>query len=107
VGGAEAAPARGGLMLLRNNGQGAFTDVTKAAGLGVSGRAVAVVPIDFDNRRDVDIVALLERRPPRLFQNQRNQSFRDVAADTGLTSWRTEGATAIATCDLNKDGFAD
>ena len=44
---------------------------------------------------------------PSLFQNQRNESFRDVAADTGLASWRTEGAVAIATCDLNKDGFAD
>ena len=44
--------------LLRNNGNGTFADVTAAAGIADGGRQrpIAVVPTDFDNRRDVDLL---------------------------------------------------
>ncbi|MEJ7711845.1 MAG: VCBS repeat-containing protein [Pyrinomonadaceae bacterium] len=43
-------------MLLRNNGNGKFTDITEAAQLSAPGKTVSVVPSDYDNRRDVDLV---------------------------------------------------
>ncbi len=51
--------------------------------LGAAGAAVAVVPTDFDNRRDVDLFVLRCDRPV-LFKNMRDGSFEDVAAELGL-----------------------
>ncbi|HWS53657.1 MAG TPA: FG-GAP-like repeat-containing protein [Pyrinomonadaceae bacterium] len=91
-------------LLLRNNGDGTFADVSAAAKLG-SSRAVAVVPTDYDNRRDVDLLVVNHGSAPQLFRNLRDGSFRDVAAEVGL------GAAGPFTCaaagDVNKDGFTD
>ena len=45
-------------LLLRNNGDGTFLDISKAAGIDAAGNAVAVIPTDYDNRRDVDLLVL-------------------------------------------------
>ena len=98
-----AAPIR----LLRNNGNGTFTDVTRDAGLAVSdgdpSAPAAVVPTDFDNRRDVDLL-ILSGGTLHLFRNMRDGTFRDVAASVGLPQ---SGITAVAAADVNKDGFID
>ncbi|HVG34177.1 MAG TPA: FG-GAP-like repeat-containing protein [Pyrinomonadaceae bacterium] len=93
-------------MLLRNDGNGKFTDVTATAKLnGTPGHAVAVVPTDYDNRRDVDLLVLSFGKAPELYSNQRDGSFREVARDVGLAA---EGLwTCAAAGDLNKDGFTD
>lgn len=43
-------------ILLRNNGNGTFTDQTAAARLIYPTESAAVVPTDYDNRRDVDLL---------------------------------------------------
>ena len=44
-------------LLLHNNGNGAFADVTAASGIAKAAeRQVAIVPTDVDNRRDVDLL---------------------------------------------------
>jgi Tfp pilus assembly protein PilF len=93
--------------LLRNDGKGAFTDVTVAAGLaGPRPRAIGLVPTDFDNHRDVDLVFVNADAPPSLFMNMRDGSFREVAAETGLA--KADGAfLTVAAADVNKDGFTD
>jgi len=91
--------------LLRNNGDGTFADVSADAKIGVPARAVAVVPTDYDNRRDVDLLVLNYGKTPSLFQNLRNGSFRDAAAGVGLNQpgkW-----TCAAAGDFNKDTFVD
>ncbi len=93
-------------MLLRNNGTGKFTDVTASAQvLGPTGRALAVVPTDYDNRRDIDLLILSFGDKPTLFGNLRDGSFRNLASDVGLG----EGGrfTCAAAGDANKDGFTD
>src|SRR5689334_9241908 len=45
-----------GDLLLRNNGDGTFTDQTAAAKLTDKVSARAIVPTDFDNRRDIDLL---------------------------------------------------
>jgi lipoprotein NlpI len=93
-------------LLLRNDGNGAFSDVTAAAGLaGSSRKAVAVAPTDFDNRRDLDLLVVHEDAPPALFKNMRDGTFKDVAADVGLGS--SAGLRCVAAADLDKDGFTD
>jgi formamidase len=100
---ADFAPAPG--LLLQNNGNGTFTDVTAKAKVGAVGHAIAVVPTDFDNRRDIDLLILRYDGPPLLLKNLRDGSFADVAAEVGLTA--RGPFLSVAAADLNKDGFTD
>ena len=70
-------------LLLRNDGNGKFTDITAEAKVGGPGHAVAVVPTDFDNHRDIDLLVVNYGAAPALFSNQRDGTFRDVAAEAG------------------------
>jgi Flp pilus assembly protein TadD len=92
-------------LLLRNDGNGKFTDITADAKVGSGGHGLAVVPTDFDNHRDIDLLVLNYGAAPTLFSNQRDGTFRDVAADVGLN---TKGRfTCVAAGDVNKDDFTD
>jgi tetratricopeptide (TPR) repeat protein len=92
-------------LLLRNDGNGKFTDITAAAKLEGSGHAVAVVPTDFNNRRDIDLLVVNYGKAPELFSNQRDGTFRNVAGEVGLG---VEGRwTCVAAGDVNKDGYTD
>lgn len=101
------APAA--LRLLRNNGNSTFTDITRQAGLESREHAVAIVPTDFDNRRDIDLLVISADTAPKLFANQRDGTFKDVARDVGLADIAVTGerVTAVATGDVNKDDWPD
>ncbi|MFN8062923.1 MAG: FG-GAP-like repeat-containing protein [Vicinamibacterales bacterium] len=91
---------------LRNNGDGTFTEAAGAVfGTAPRARIVAVVPTDFDNRRDLDLLLVPYGGPPLLMSNMRNGTFEDRASNVGLTvPGRFTGATAA---DANGDGFTD
>jgi Flp pilus assembly protein TadD len=92
-------------LLLQNNGNGKFTDITANARLGRTGHTVAVVPTDFNNRRDVDLLIVNYGQAAELFSNVRDGTFRNVARETGLANdgkW-----TCAAAGDVNKDGYTD
>jgi tetratricopeptide (TPR) repeat protein len=92
-------------MLLRNNGNGKFTDVTAEARIPRTNRAVAVVPTDYDNRRDVDLLVVNYDQAPTLLGNLRDGSFRNIAPEVGLD---VKGRfTCVAAADVNKDDFTD
>ncbi len=95
-------------ILLRNNGDGTFTEISQTA--NVSSRnsfsmSSAIVPTDFDNRRDVDLFLLSHNEPPTLFRNMRDGTFRNVAKEVGLDSQGVFWCAAAG--DVNKDGFTD
>ena len=91
--------------LFQNNGNGTFKDITHSAGLEAAGAAVAVIPTDFDNRRDVDLL-VVSREQARLYRNMRDGTFRDVAAELGLAA--APGPLVFAAKgDVNKDGYED
>jgi tetratricopeptide (TPR) repeat protein len=91
--------------VLRNNGDGTFTDTTATAKLDApSGRGIAIVPTDFDERRDIDLLVVHLDTAPSLYKNVRDGSFKDVAAEVGLP---TTGFRTVAAGDVNKDGFSD
>ena len=93
--GDPASPS--GTQLLRNNGNGRFTDITSASGLGVARPVLAVVPTDYDNRRDIDLLLVPATGNALLFRNFRDGTFRDVASEVGLTSTETAAMAASAT----------
>jgi tetratricopeptide (TPR) repeat protein len=91
--------------VLRNNGNGTFSDTAATAGLTGTQPLTAVIPTDYDNRRDIDVLLVPSRGAPALFANRRDGTFLDVARESGLPG---EAAyTAAATGDLNKDGTSD
>lgn len=95
-------------VLFRNNGNGAFTDITEMAKVGAPNTfssASAIIPTDYDNRRDVDLFLLPSSDPPRLFRNLRDGTFKDVAKEAGLDSQGMFWSAAVG--DVNKDGFSD
>jgi len=93
-------------LLLRNDGNGKFTDITAAAMVGGSGgHAVGVVPTDYDNHRDIDLLVVNYGAAATLFSNQRDGTFRDVASEVSLN---VKGkVTCVAAGDVNKDDFTD
>ena len=92
-----------GNLLLRNNGDRTFSDQTAAAKLVDKAPVYAIVPTDFDNRRDMDFLVASSEKIS-LWRNMRDGTFRDVAAEVGLT---VKGAMTVAAGDVNKDGFTD
>jgi hypothetical protein len=101
----DFAPAP--LQLLRNNANGTFSDITATAQLNAVAHAIAIVPTDFDNRRDIDLLVVSADGPPMLFQNRRDGTFRDVASDVGLSPIGSADVTSVAAADINKDEYPD
>ena len=93
-------------LLLRNDGNGKFTDITaKAEVSGKGGHAVAIVPTDFDNDRAIDLFVLNYGQQPALYRNLRDGRFKDVAGEAGLNV--SGNFDCVAAGDFNKDGFVD
>jgi tetratricopeptide (TPR) repeat protein len=102
-------------LLLRNNGDGTFSDISEAAKINQSkgdtgkaafeGKSVAIVPLDYDNRRDVDLLVLNHQDKPNLLRNLRDGSFKDVAGEVGLDA--VDNWSCLAVGDFNKDDFVD
>ncbi|MBK5291660.1 MAG: CRTAC1 family protein [Acidobacteriia bacterium] len=90
--------------LYRNNGKGAFVDVTISSGLDIEryGLGVAVGDYDNDGRDDLYITYL---EGDRLFHNEGNFKFRDV---TDAAEIRNSGfGTSAAWLDYDRDGKID
>jgi hypothetical protein len=102
-------------LLLRNNGDGTFSDVSDSAKINQSkgsegkaafeGKSVAVVPVDFDNRRDIDLLVLNHQGKPNFLRNLRDGSFKDIADEAGQNT--SDNWSCIAAGDFNKDSFVD
>lgn len=98
----EEAPA----ALYHNDGDFAFTDVTKASGLDFSGLATtSVVLADVDGDRDLDLLAGTFGGPVALFANDGTGHFTNVTAGSGLTGGYN--ATTMTLADVDGNGSLD
>jgi hypothetical protein len=97
--GPRATPA-----LYRNDGDGRFSDVTRAAGLDVEMYGMGVASADYDNdgRADVYLTGLGGNR---LFRNRGAGRFEDVTARAGVGGGGF--STSAAFFDYDKDGRLD
>lgn len=97
--------------LFRNDGNGAFTDVTEKAGLTGSGFDVGVAAGDYDNDGHPDLfIAGVHRNA--LYHNNGDGTFTEVTVKAGLDTWNDPEfgplwAVAAAWVDVNNDGLLD
>jgi enediyne biosynthesis protein E4 len=96
---------RSTLRLYRNNRNGTFTDVTRAAGLDVEmyGMGVAVGDFNNDGFQDVFLTGVGQNR---LFRNTGKGTFADVTKSSGLGG-RSAFSTSAMWVDVDRDGFLD
>ncbi len=93
--------------LLRNNGNGTFTDVTAEAGLLGPANSISAQWADFDNDGYLDLFVCNETGPCQLYRNLGNGSFREVAAQAGVAGSATARWKGCAWIDYDADGDPD
>jgi hypothetical protein len=96
---------RSTLRLYRNNRNGTFTDVTRAAGLDVEVYGMGVAVGDFNNDGYPDIYLTCVGQS-RLFRNTGKGAFVDVTARSGLDK-RIAFSTSALWVDFDRDGRLD
>jgi hypothetical protein len=105
------AAGRHPTSLLRNNGDGTFTDVTFPAGLGEEsypGQTASWADYDLDGWLDLYVggeEAATNRAPCRLYHNNGDGTFTDVADAAGVTNHRL--AKGVVWGDYNDDRYPD
>ena len=92
--------------LLRNNGDGTFTDVTQQAGLARPAYATHTAAwADFDNDGCLDLFVGHELAPSQLFRSKCDGTFEDVSARAGVN--RSAFTKGSVWGDYDNDGYPD
>jgi hypothetical protein len=98
--------------LLRNNGDGTFTDVTEEAGLMAAVTSNAAQWADYDNDGFLDLFICCEAQPNKLYHNNGDGTFTEVAEKAGVAGKGKisssggfyKGCTWI---DIDNNGYPD
>ena len=93
--------------LLKNNGNGTFTDVTAEAGMDTALNSIAASWADYDNDGWLDVFICCEQQRNRLYHNLGNGTFEEVAIKARLQGegkFHCKGASWI---DFDNDGWQD
>jgi hypothetical protein len=71
--------------LFHNRGNGTFEDVTAQSGIfDSSSKSLGVAMLDYDNDGWPDLLVANDTQPNKLYRNQRNGTFKDVAVEAGI-----------------------
>ena len=100
--------------LYRNDGEGKFTDVSEAAGIQVKNpatgqpmaKSMGIAPVDLDGDGWLDLVVANDTVQNFVFQNQRNGTFREIGALSGVafdSSGNARGAMGIDAARFRND----
>lgn len=100
--------------LYHNDGNGRFTDVSAAAGLQIKNpatgvpvaKSLGVAPVDLDGDGWIDLVIANDTVQNFVFHNQRNGTFQEIGAASGIafdSYGNTRGAMGIDTARYRND----
>src|SRR5262249_20917313 len=93
--------------LLRNNGDGTFTDVTEKAGLQAPMNTGSCSWGDYDNDGRLDLFIAGERQPNRLYRNRCDGTFEERAARAGVDGRGETWCKGSAWVDYDNDRYPD
>jgi hypothetical protein len=99
-------------ILYHNNGDGSFTDVSRAAGIAKPERTYGFTPCvaDYDNDGWLDIYVANDSTPSLLFKNNRNGTFTEIGLLAGVAvdeNGSSQGGMGVDAGDYDRDGFLD
>ena len=101
-------------LLYRNNGNGTFTDVTKALGMAARGNNISCFWADFDNDGDLDLFLANSSGPGHpepewmadsLFRNNGDGTFTDISKEAGVAIPTNSRGSTVG--DIDNDGDLD
>jgi enediyne biosynthesis protein E4 len=97
--------------LFHNNGDGTFTDVSKASGIGKSlGKAWGVVATDINNDGRMDLFVANDTVANFLFVNRGSGRFEEIGTQAGVAfsaEGRARSGMGLDSADYNQDGWMD
>jgi hypothetical protein len=97
--------------LFHNNGDGTFTDVSKASGIAnYLGKAWGVVATDINNDGRLDLFVANDTVQNFLFANRSGDKFEEIGAQAGVAyseAGRPRSGMGLDSADFNQDGWAD
>lgn len=101
----ETAANGGGVSVLRNDGGGDFTDVTKTTGIAISGWTLDLGHADLDHDGDEDLYVAADFGTDNLFINQGDGTFVDTSLEAiGVD---TKKGMNVDWGDFDGDGLFD
>ena len=102
----------GSVQLFHNNGDGTFTDVSKASGVAAAGGSypMTAVAADYDNDGWPDIYVACDSTASWLFRNQHDGTFREEGLERGVALSEDgieQAGMGIGIGDFDLDGNLD
>lgn len=94
--------------LYHNRGDGTFEDVTASSGIfDTSSKSLGVAMFDYDQDGWPDLLVANDTQPNKLYRNQRNGTFKDVAVEAGIafsTEGKARAGMGIDAADFDNSG---
>lgn len=94
-------------LILYENQNGQFTDITQQAGLFNFGQPYAPTSGDYDNDGDVDFLVVGFNPSKKFFENQGDGTFADASDLVQFPDPDTPFFNTASTADYDNDGFLD
>ena len=97
-------------QLFQNRGDGTFVDVSQPAGIhSPDCKALGVVAFDYNGDGWVDVFVANDTTPHKLYRNNRNGTFTEVALDTSVAldgNGKTRAGMGVDFADYDRSGYA-
>jgi len=96
--------------LFHNRGDGTFEDVTAHSGIfDSSSKSLGVAMLDLDQDGWPDLLVANDTQPNKLYRNQRNGTFKDVAVEAGIAfsaEGKARAGMGVDVADFDNSGTA-